>query len=335
MTIYLLVQYELSLSESIWFCTYIISLFICVILHELGHALSARRYNVVTKDIIISPIGGLARLESIPKQPLQEFVIAIAGPLVNLVLAAILLLVSLVLFGKPLSYLFQEFQMAESGSEFVRTLFAMNIVLFLFNLIPAFPMDGGRILRSLLSFKLGSYKATIYATLIGKIFAVFFVIFGVMYGQYAVIAIAIFVFYMAHIEYRQVAVEHTLRTQVIATIANKNFTRLSFSDPMSKVYDIHGQGGESSFLVFDLDGKPVASLPNLFIQDAKKDDANRDHSVAEFVSTHWAIVSSEASILEVRTQMQEQGLSIVGVMEDQHLVSVVDRESILLYMNSV
>jgi Zn-dependent protease len=156
------------------------AVFICVVLHEFGHALTARQFGIGTRDITLYPIGGVAQLERMSERPLEEFLIAVAGPAVNVVLAALFL---------PLAYFVHGgFDLAVSDGgvmanrDFLRDLGLINIGLILFNLLPAFPMDGGRVLRALLAVPLGRLNATEIAAAIGAVFAVLFFVlafFGV------------------------------------------------------------------------------------------------------------------------------------------------------------
>ena len=166
-----------------------------VVLHEFGHILAARKYGIQTKDVILSPLGGVARLMGMPRNPNAEMVIAAAGPAVNLVLAGIgSLLIQLSLFSNPASF----------GMAFLSALtgwfVTINLVLLGFNLIPAIPMDGGRILRAFLSKKQGHLKATQTAAKVARWSALGMALYGIYSGQFMLIVIAGFVFVMSWME---------------------------------------------------------------------------------------------------------------------------------------
>lgn len=172
-------------------------LFISVVIHELGHALSAKYLEIKPKDIIISALGGLARIESLKDKPKKEIIIAFSGPLANLIIFLFALLYVL--------FFTKEFIQISSIDTLLYTDYfsiaykigIVNFSLFSLNLIPAFPMDGGRILRGLLSLKLGSQKGTTIASLIGRMIALIFFILGVIFHQYGLIAISSLVYLMA------------------------------------------------------------------------------------------------------------------------------------------
>jgi Zn-dependent protease len=156
---------------------FILAVFACVLLHEFGHVLAARRYGILTPDITLLPIGGLARLERMPEEPGQEFVIAIAGPLVNVLIAAVIILVLGYGVGPD-----QITQIENPQISFLARLAGVNIFLVLFNLIPAFPMDGGRVLRAALASRMSWSRATQIAAAIGQGLAFVFGFLGLLYN---------------------------------------------------------------------------------------------------------------------------------------------------------
>lgn len=192
--------------DQAWFVTGILfflllNLSLCVLLHELGHALMARRFGVTTKDIIITPIGGLARLEGMPRKPNQEFLISLAGPAVNLIIAALLGGGIYIAGGTLLPTI--SFQ---GLSQLPVIMLWINLVLFLFNLFPAFPMDGGRMLRSILARWMSYFRATMIAGRLGQFSALVFAIYAFLENQYPLILVGVFVFLAAQFELNQARV---------------------------------------------------------------------------------------------------------------------------------
>ena len=179
-----------GLFEGLMAVLFIFGIFTCVFLHELGHAAAAAWYGIPTRDITLLPIGGVARLERMPEKPVQELVVALAGPAVNVVLAALLILpISLQLMAHSVAP-----GVAELGSSLFIQLLAVNIILVLFNLLPAFPMDGGRVLRSLLAMRWGHLQATRIAARVGRWMALGLAIWGLLSGNLLLILVAAFVF---------------------------------------------------------------------------------------------------------------------------------------------
>jgi len=176
-----------------------LAVFTCVVLHEFGHALTARRYGIGTRDITLLPIGGVARLARMPEDPRQELLVAAAGPAVNVILAAGLAGV-LVLSGRyaPVT------DMTLVGARFLDQLLVINVVLVVFNLLPAFPMDGGRVLRALLALRWPYLQATRWAASAGQAIAVALGFAGVLLRSPFLVLIALFVFSGARAEARGV-----------------------------------------------------------------------------------------------------------------------------------
>jgi Zn-dependent protease len=165
-----------------------LALFACVLLHEFGHAFAARAFGISTPDITLLPIGGVARLSRIPDKPWQELVVAVAGPLVNVVIALVLLSVVHVRSGVD-----QLEDLESPRAELLSQLVSVNVMLIVFNMIPAFPMDGGRVLRALLAMKLPYLRATQIAAWIGQAVAIVFVVLGLL-GRPLLMFIGFFIF---------------------------------------------------------------------------------------------------------------------------------------------
>jgi Zn-dependent protease len=188
---------------------FILLLFACVVLHEFGHIWAARRYGIRTPDVTLLPIGGVAAMERMPEKPSQEIVVALAGPAVNLVIALVLMAA----LGLRVST--DQMSLDALQSSFLAQVAVANIVLFVFNLIPAFPMDGGRVLRALLAMWLGYTSGTKMAATIGQVLAVGFAFLGFM-GNPMLILIAIFIFLAASGEAGEVEVRELIRGRSVS-----------------------------------------------------------------------------------------------------------------------
>ena len=324
--IWLASREALSIASVSLLLSFIICLYICILLHEFGHSLTAKRYGVKTRDIILSPIGGLARLESIPENPFQEFKVAINGPIVNLVIAGLLAAI-IYLMNLPFLPEIVDGIVRIDSSNFLQWLMYMNIGVFLFNLIPAFPMDGGRILRSLLSLKMTRTKATFWASMLGKFFAVVFVVYALYAGYFILIIIGPFIYLMAGQEYRQVKLAELMKTTPLSSIVNNSFTEVYQEDAISHFIEKVKNTEETSYLVFDKEENIVGSLPELFVQEILKNPNNYE-LVKDIASRNFKIIDASANIDYAFNIMKDGGLAIVGILDKEKVVGVVDRTTI-------
>ncbi len=314
-----------------WLALFIIALFICVVLHEYGHALTAKHYGVKTRDIILSPIGGVARLERLPEQPWQEFAIALAGPLVNVAICFVMVPYFLVnSFDSVISIGQQLFldrhapALQDLSLNFIPFLFLINILLASFNLLPAFPMDGGRVFRALLSLRLGRRRATQFAAYLGQALAIGFMIHGFYNGVFLNIFIGLFVFFTASQEYRMVKMESFLTEQKVGDLLRRQFTVLRPDESLVRAIEGLKQGVEKNFLVMDEAEEQVLGVVHeeFLLEAIKQEDETA--LVITYLSDRFETVGPELSLKAIFFKMQEKGYSILPVYEANELIGVID-----------
>ena len=237
-------------------------LFFSVTLHELGHSFQALKYGVKVRDITLMPMGGLAQMESIPEEPNKELRIALAGPLVNFAIATLLIGLGALLDARALIS-FDELIASlghVSWSGLLAYLTYANLMLGLFNLIPAFPMDGGRILRALLAKKMNHAKATKIAAQIGQGLALLMGLWGFMSGSWTLVIIAIFVWMGAGQESQGAQVKHTLGETTVGQAMTRSPQALQINDPLSKAVELTLSTSQADFPVLEWGSKRVAGL---------------------------------------------------------------------------
>ncbi len=331
--------------ETIWLTGLFMTLFLCVLLHEYGHALAARRYGVKTRDIVLMPIGGVARLEKMPEKPFQEFVVAIAGPAVNVVIA-VLLFASIGFFAEgELVELFTYAVRADIGSEIVTEsgyflspflhfgikLAFINVALVIFNMIPAFPMDGGRVFRALLSMWLGRPKATKIAAWLGQAIALLLIATGIWSGDFMLSILGFFVIWAARAENSNVQTEHLLSRFKARDVVRPTFTRLRSNDWMLSAIEAMRRGLERHFLVFDLNDRLVGMLEHDDIVRAmRKPDVTSE--ISQYAHRP-EVVHLDESLVKVSYLIRQGGFGILGVTDDSGaLVGVIDEAGLVYFI---
>jgi len=297
-------------------------LFLCVLLHEFGHIFAARGFGVHTPDVILLPIGGVSRLERIPEQPSQEFFIAVAGPMVNVVIALVLVFIG----GANISA-DRLSALASANVSMIDRLAAVNLFLALFNLIPAFPMDGGRVLRSLLATRLGYVHATEVAAMIGQ-WVAFVLGFLGLFGNPILIFIAIFVYLAASAEAHIVATRAMSRGVPITAAMMTQFVTLTPDEHVDTAVETLLRTSQGEFPVVDAGGHPVGVLGrNELIRALKL--RGPDGSVADAMHTELPTVSKSRSLEEAFRLLQEKSAPAVAVVDaDNRLVGLVTAETI-------
>jgi Zn-dependent protease/CBS domain-containing protein len=299
---------------------FVLALFGCVVLHELGHALTARRFGVKTRDITLLPIGGVARLERIPEVPFQEFLVTIAGPAVNVVIAGCLFAV-LTLLGT----LGRISQLHVVGGSFLTKLMWVNVALVVFNMLPAFPMDGGRVLRALLATRMPRVKATHIAASVGQAIAILFAIVGLMIpGMFMLLFIAMFVYLGAQGEAQAAQIREVFRGARVRDAMVRRFLTLSPSDPLQLATQQMAAGHQKDFPVAD--GQQVAGilLHRDVVQALAEGRANA--RVADVLCNRCPTVGVNDPLDRAVDQMQAAGCSALLVAQDGELVGMLTSE---------
>ncbi len=324
-----------------WMMAFVLAIFFCVVLHEFGHALTARRFGVDTRDIILSPIGGVARLDRLPENPMHEFLVAVAGPAVNVGISLTLSVFPLAISGHSRDKFYNFFMsLAYPGSNvfavglsafdyFLFGLIFLNIILAVFNMLPAFPMDGGRVLRALLSLRMGRLRATRLASYIGQVLAVGLVIFGIWQFSVVTAVVGVFVFVMAVNEYRMVRFDGLLDQYTVADVVRPAFTPLYGDEPLKAAIDRLQHGSERHFLVFDRWQNILGTLSeHKLMKLAKQKDTDLQKPLSEVVKRRYEVLLLQDSMREAFPKVSWKGQGILPVYHKHRLVGVVDRESL-------
>ncbi len=228
---------------------FVLLVFLCVLLHEFGHAFAAQAYGIKTADITLLPIGGVARMERLPEKPTQELVVAIAGPLVNVVIALVILAV-LGVTGRL------DFGIFYDARRFtvIWALLYTNVMMVVFNLIPAFPLDGGRVLRALLATRLNYVHATQIAATIGQALALAMGLFAFYRGPYLLILIAVFIYMGAESESSFVQMRYATSGLPVSTAMVTRFDTLNHRSTLDQAIDSLLGTSQHEFPVLDDNG---------------------------------------------------------------------------------
>jgi Zn-dependent protease/CBS domain-containing protein len=301
---------------------FIILLFACVLLHEFGHALAARRYGIPTKDITLLPIGGVARLQRMPDKPQQELVVALAGPAVNVVIALVIFIVLLAGGRQNLDVT----QLGSPESGLLQRLLVTNIWLVLFNLIPAFPMDGGRVLRALLAMRLPYARATRIAASIGQGMAFLFGFLGLLYNPFLII-IALFIFLGASQEASSATLRDMMKGVPVSAAMVTEFRTLTPQATLNEAVEALLQTSQHEFPVVD-----PAGLRGILTQEALLAglrSEGREALVSQIMTPNLPSVRASAPFEEAFRVMEERQAKVLPVTNDQgQFVGLLTTENI-------
>lgn len=304
-------------------------LFLCVILHELGHSLVAKVFGLPVQEILLLPIGGVAQLEKNPQKPLHELLISIAGPLVNLAIAALLIALAGVsgafeslnprglVSGQP---------SAPSGATMLAWLIAANVSLAVFNLIPAFPMDGGRVLRAILWYLMGFSKATRVASLAGQLIAMGLGIWSMVNGHLLLTLIAIFIFLGAGQEWAAERARAVLTTLRVGDAYNKHALTLSPGDRVSTVVHLLLTSYQPDFAVMQ-GGTLVGVVSRAHVLKALMSDTE-DQYVTAIMDRDIPSFQGSSQLDGVNNEMSAKAKQVGAIYDGERFLGLVSQDDI-------
>jgi Zn-dependent protease len=291
-----------------------------IVLHELGHALVARRFGIQTRDITLLPIGGVASLERIPKRPREELLIAIAGPAVNVVLAGALLLI-LVLTGGPTSFAMP----GSTSAPLLQQLLWVNVSLAAFNLIPAFPMDGGRVLRALLATRFPRARATTWAATVGQGFALLLGLMGIL-GNPMLLIFALFIWIGAQSEAQQTVAESLLASYSAGQAMVTEVEAVSPESTLAAVSQRVLAGFQQDFPVMS-NGRVVGVLTfRDLLQGLAQSGGGAP--VSRYMHARFASATPEEQLDEVLARVEAGDLKSVVVEQQGRFLGMVNPDNV-------
>lgn len=303
---------------------FLLLIFGCVVLHEFGHALMAERYGIRTVDITLLPIGGIARLERLPDNLREELKIALAGPAVNVAIAAALLLVSNVLLvvAPPAT-------VVAVSVRLLSDLMWINIGLAAFNMLPAFLLDGGRALRSFLALHLDHAEATQFAATLGKAFAILIGLVG-LFLNWWLLVVALFVYFGADHEARLAETQAALREMTIRNAMLTQFHVLTRHDTLEMAANEWFDCLQPDFPVVD-HGRLVGVLDCDHLIKALAENGPEEH-VGNVMDRDWSALEDSDALETAFEKLRDDGHVSLPVMHDGCLVGVVTMQSIGQWM---
>jgi len=309
---------------------FVLVLFSCVVLHELGHALTARRYGIATQKITLLPIGGVASLEGMPDDPKQEIMVALAGPAVNMVIALLIWLL-LLASGSWVSWS----ELSITDSSFLQRLMLINIMLGVFNMFPAFPMDGGRVLRAALAMRMDHNRATQLAARVGQALALWLGFIGLLYNPFLVI-IALFVWIGATAESGIEQVKSTIHDMTVGRAMLTNFQVLSPDDQLSHAIELTLAGTQKAFPVVleekGINNKMVGVLDQTDLLKGLQSGGEHDR-VREFMQSDILSADIHEPLDKVLERLQSSHCPLISVTEADKLVGIVNLDNIMELIN--
>lgn len=306
----------------------VVAVFFFVTVHELCHSLVARKFGIKVREITLLPIGGVASMTKIPEKPSQEFLISIAGPLSNIAVMVVLFYPLKVLLGDVvlLDFIHTGRLSTDTWPLTFAYIYWINLFLAGFNMLPAFPMDGGRILRSILASRLGFHKATRIAVTFGHIFALVFVYFGIMRANLILILIAVFIYMAASNEELHADVKETLKKFRVRDILPPNCVTLAGDTTIKKVLELVFHSHQEDFPVVDK-GDLVGFVTRQDII-ANVHQHGTEGIIRDIMRVKFPKVKDTDSLIKVQGMMEESRMRALPVIKENGVIGVVTYEDI-------
>jgi Zn-dependent protease/CBS domain-containing protein len=303
-------------------------LFACVIVHELAHSLTAMHYGVKVQGITLLPIGGISQMEEMPKKPKEELLMALAGPMTNVIIAAILLAIAIPLnlrAGLSAAEL-NRVMSAPSWTGLVSYLAIANVALAVFNLLPAYPMDGGRVLRSILALRMDHAKATAWAVNIGQGMAWLMGLAGALTGAWTLVIIAVFIYLGAGQEGRMIEVKNVLEGLQVRQAMTPEIASLSPRARISEAVDHILHGFQTDFPVVE-DGRLVGFLTEVDLVSALK-ETGPETAVKQVMRTDVEPAHPDEPLFEAQMRMGRMRLRALPVVEGGRIVGLISSQDV-------
>lgn len=314
-------------AQLLWTTVFLAAVFLSIALHEYGHAFVASYFGINAKHITLYPIGGIASIEKLPETPRQELLISSAGPAVSFILAAFCWLLA------PQSAFiahYKNFTGGIDGGNFFLLLGTVNLLLGLFNLIPAFPMDGGRILRALLAFKFNYIKATTVAAAVGKAIAALFVVYGIVSFNFLLTVIGLFIILLAQAEEAYLQLRKLVEGYRLKDMLMYDYDSLEARTTVSDAVGLLQHNHSKQFIVMD-EGAPVGTLARMDVMKAVADQ-QYNVTIGSLMKDNLVVLDGSKPAADVLQKLSSNEERLYPVMEEGRFAGVINFQQVIEYL---
>lgn len=316
-----------TVPELAWSLLFLAALFACITLHELGHALMASRYGIKAKNVVLLPVGGIASIEKFPSNPKQELMISSAGPAVSFLIALVLL--PFIGDYRPI-WEFKADVSITHGHDFLYNLHIANVTLAVFNLIPAFPLDGGRILRALLGFKINYVRATTIAAYVGKVIAIAFIVLGIIFTNFFLPVIGIFILFSAGMEEYYLRLKSLVQGMKLREVLMYDYNSIQSNTPVKDAASVLMNNHSKYFVVME-GAQPIGAINRIEIIKAIA-EKNYDELVGNLMHQELVYLDADQPVDSVLEKLAENDERVFPVMEADQFVGVINFSHIIEYL---